>query len=41
MNRHPLSSFLADDWAKEVSAKGLPGEEMRDSARSLVKKYNK
>ncbi len=36
-----LGERLADDWAKEMSAKGLPGEEMLDTARSLVKKYSK
>ena len=32
---------LAEEWVKEVSAKGYPGQEMLDSARASIAKYSK
>ena len=32
---------LAEEWVKEVSAKGYPGQEMLDSARALIAKHSK
>lgn len=32
---------LAEEWVKEVTAKGYPGQEMLDSARALIAKHSK
>jgi hypothetical protein len=35
------ASVVADDWVKEVSAKGIDGKKLLSEARELIAKHSK